>query len=103
MVCRCVWSRNVVNEEVMAHWSGGGGLLRQNKKFFKVVSIKPTFAPLLLSLTRGVTTMFRLQDTIHSPFMLPGLFHIMENVTTTANSQFLLTPQPFTRLLMAKF
>jgi hypothetical protein len=31
VVRRCVRSRNLVNEEALAHW-GGGGLLRQKKK-----------------------------------------------------------------------
>jgi len=32
VVRRCVWSRNLVNEEAMAHWGRGGGLMRQKTK-----------------------------------------------------------------------
>ena len=32
LVRRCVWFRNLVNEEALAHWGGGGSLLRQKKK-----------------------------------------------------------------------
>ena len=44
VVRRCVWSRNLVNEETLAHW----GLLRQkNKKFYLEKSTSSISLPLL--------------------------------------------------------
>ena len=34
--CRCVWPRNLVNEEAVAHW----GLLWQNKQASKQISVR---------------------------------------------------------------
>ena len=31
VVCRCVWSRNLVNEEALAHWEGGAVAPNENK------------------------------------------------------------------------
>ena len=56
----CVWSRNLVNEEAMAHW----GLLRQKKKRKKKEKTKKKRIHLYYNITLNISTCFDPQVTI---------------------------------------